>query len=424
MSNASIALAYMMAFDITKKEEYKELSLYALRGVTNEIKNNGSALILDRDSYWYKEYVNDLTNVENAQFVLNGFTFSLIAINSIGSYLDDKQIIDDYKKGLNGFFKLADRFYDNKNWLYYMLNPKTTESMHYGVFDLLLLKSLYYKENKNVLLEKEILKRENIFKKHFGLEQNKEGLIYFSAIGIPYPYWVDIYPGKIIVNYKDGSNKKIEFAPLSNTKTNYERLYYNIACCNINNIKNIEVYQRKNSIEFLLFEVEPKELIISDNNELITNNIKEEFIMNNSGKMIDRLHYEIPYKSELRVRLLLEKELKINDNNLFVINYESSQKLKNIQIILIDNKGKAVSSYYPTTDKLKSNLVLSPIGFTKYDNLDLIKEIRLYISQDNEVESTIFKINEVLFNLNKKQLNELILSEDILKNTFHIKFKD
>lgn len=66
MSNASIALAYMMAFDITKKEEYKELSLYALRGVTN-----GSALILDRDSYWYKEYVNDLTNVENAQFVLH-----------------------------------------------------------------------------------------------------------------------------------------------------------------------------------------------------------------------------------------------------------------------------------------------------------------------------------------------------------------
>lgn len=183
---SGIALAYMMAFDITKKEE-----LYALRGVTN----NGSALILDRDSYWYKEYVT------NAQFVLNGFTFSLIAINSIGSYLEDKQIIDDYKKGLNGFFKLADRFYDNKNWLYYMLNPKTTESMHYGVFDLLLLKSLYYKENKNVLLEKEIL---NIFKKHFGLEQNKEGLIYFSAIGIP--YWVDIYPGKIIVNYKDGSN--------------------------------------------------------------------------------------------------------------------------------------------------------------------------------------------------------------------------
>lgn len=51
---------------------------------------------------------------------------------------------------------------------------------------------------------------------------------------------------------------QIEFAPLSN----YERLYYNVACCNINNIKNIEVYQRKNSIEFLLFEVEPKELII------------------------------------------------------------------------------------------------------------------------------------------------------------------
>lgn len=46
-----------------------------------------------------------------------------------------------------------------------MLNPKTTESMHYGVFDLLLLKSLYYKEDKNV------------FKKHFGLEQNKEGFV-------------------------------------------------------------------------------------------------------------------------------------------------------------------------------------------------------------------------------------------------------
>lgn len=88
---------------------------------------------------------------------------------------------------------------------------------------------------------------------------------------------------------------------------------------------------------------------------------------------------------------------------------------------MIDNKGNSVSSI---SDELKSNLVLSPIGFTKYDNLDLIKEIRLYISPDNEVESTTFKINEVLFNLNKKQLNELILSEDILKNTFHIKFKD
>lgn len=34
-------------------------------------------------------------------------------------------------------------------------------------------------------------------------------------------------------------------------------------------------------------------------------------------------------KFHIKVRLLLEKELKINDNNLFVINYESSQKLKN-----------------------------------------------------------------------------------------------
>ncbi|WP_404320062.1 D-glucuronyl C5-epimerase family protein [Malaciobacter canalis] len=424
MSNGSISLAYMMAYDITKKEEYRELSLYALRGVTNEVKNNGSRLVLDKESYWYKEYVNDSTNIENAQFVLNGFTFSLIAINSIGNYLNDKEILNYYKKGLNGFLKFSDRFYDNKGWLYYMLNPKTTESMHYGVFDLLLLKSLYYKENKNVLLEKEILKRENIFKKHFGLEQNKEGLIYLSTIGIPYPYWVDIYPGKIIVNYKDGSNKKIKFAPLSNTKTNYERLYYNVACCNINNIKNIEVYQKKNSIEFLLFEVEPKELIISDNNELIMNNIKDEYIMNNSGKIIDKLNYEILHKSELRVRLLLEEKLKLNDDKLFLINYESSQKLKNIQIVLIDNKGKAVSSYYPIADELKSNIVLSPVGFTNYDSLDSIKEIRLYVSPDKKAELTRFKINQVLFNLNKKQLSELILSEDILKNTFHIQFKD
>lgn len=208
MANSAIALAFMMGYQLFGKKKYKEMMFKAINGVVFPVDEGGSALSLGKDRTWFFEYVWDGINNQNAKFVLNGYLFSLLTVKIFADQTGNTYYQTSYRNGLNALKSLSQQFYyPSGSWTYYSLNPKVIESPHYALYDLELYNALYKLTGDSFFL-KEIERRKKILHRNYPLiiYKDKDGSdkYLFSLIGPPHPYWIDIYPTKILFLSKEG----------------------------------------------------------------------------------------------------------------------------------------------------------------------------------------------------------------------------
>jgi len=196
MANAAIAQAFYFGYEIFGEKVYYDYFYRSMNGVIEAVSNNGSALNTSDSATWFLEYVHQNSTVENSYFVLNGFLFQLLATDIIYKRTKNEIYKEAFNRGLNAFKETQSAFYfNNLSWTYYMLNPLTIESVHYCIYDILLLKSLYKSTNEPFFKE-EIFKRSYILKQNFPISKlsyDTYDVYNFSSIGPPHPYWIDTY---------------------------------------------------------------------------------------------------------------------------------------------------------------------------------------------------------------------------------------
>jgi len=201
MANSAIGLAFLIGYDIFGDFRYKMTAIKAINAVVSSTEDGGCAIKFNKNSFVFEEYVYNEINKNNAEFVLNGFLFSLLTVRIFAETLNDSYYLKMYNYGLNGLKKIyKNYYYKNKNWTYYCLNPKVIETPHYAIYDMILFDELY-KITGDDFYFKELTMRKEILRLNYPLELyiDKESSInfVFSLIGPPHPYWIDIYPIKI-----------------------------------------------------------------------------------------------------------------------------------------------------------------------------------------------------------------------------------
>lgn len=383
MANSVIALAclesYYLFNDTTYYIEYEK----ALYGTINHIKDNGSTLKLDNDSEWIMEYATKNTSLDNGYFVLNGNLFALLAIDQMRKIEKTKELEEFYNSGVSAFNSLKHRFYfKDTTWTNYMLNPITIESVHYAVYDILLLQSLYISTPQNIFQE-EMKKRQVILKNHFPIyitQENDSINYHFSYIGAPHPYWIDLYP--VTLNYfKNGilcKSKELvkpkDFSiPISQRAFNLDSFSHPV--------DSIEVYVHYGDYRLKLYSYHSYELeriekrVISDIG-FTTSTLR-------STRKKENNLFEIVRDSLLNtrgtIRILPEKKVSLDPLTLIGINISNKVEINNILITLIDSSNNSVTRYYIPMNKENNLIVLNRIGFKNAEkfNYTAIKEIRL-----------------------------------------------
>jgi hypothetical protein len=411
MANASIAMAYLLAYDYYKDDHYLLKAKKAIAGVFLEVGKGGSAIKVAENANWYLEYADTNRVYSNAYFVLNGFTFSLVALKAFHLRLGVEEYEDAYENGKNALrMKSNEFFFNDKSWFYYMLNPMTIESTHYAIYDLMLFDSLRIYDD-DPIIQKNIDIRRNTIRKEYGVKRVSQDGYFFSAIGAPHPYWPDIYPTKLEVHYSDSTNAQYNLFPRNyKKKSQDERLFLQFNSKG-KKIDKIIVKQLWGNLEYELFKqrkVPSRKMIenvssIRSQKQILFNG---ELVSNN--KLVlqgDEINSKKRIKTSLR--FIFDTPVNLYSQNYFGLIVKNEMKLSTIKIVLINTKGKVFKRYYLPQEKTDvENLILvKGMSFPKYELVENkeLKEVRFQ-----------FIINEIIKTEMTIQFSELLIFPDEL----------
>ncbi len=429
MANSSIALAYLYGYKTTGNLNYKSSAIKALNGVIQPIKSNGSAIILDANSSWYLEYAEDKSNAKNSKFVLNGFNFSLVVLKIFQEEMKNPIYGKAYEKGIMAFKKYSKQFYfPNNSWNYYMLNPLTIESVHYAIFDSILISSLLLYDKENIkFLKNELQKRKKILKKHYNFEKYPDGTLLFSAVGIPHPYWIDIYPTQLKIHYKNNQQKNIEIIPKNFKQKISKRAFIFIDANESKEINSIEIFQKYNNHSNKLFTIKTENLKSINKTQAIPKVITSskkyfEDLYKDKNNTYMKLHKDKTSRGFIQYKL--KTPIDLWKKKYFSMFIDNAIDLSSIRIVLIDIKGQSSERYYPAQDAGKNLILLSALGFRNQNIDHQIKEIRFYLySQNNNIKKAPVSFSELMYmNSNKPLYNLLKTNDEYGGNLF--KFKE
>jgi hypothetical protein len=256
MANSAIAISYLLAYEIKGKEIYKERAVRAMNGVILPVAEGGSALDLGENRSWYLEYVDAEITEEDAYFVHNGYLFSLAALIYFDKVLGGDEYQNAFDKGLAGLeSKEREFYYADLKWTYYMLNPRSIESLHYSIFELILLEALL-SEKKLDWLEQSLRVRRKMIANEYSLHKRDDGQVVFNLTSGPHFYWQDLYPTKVLA-YAKGEMIEINKIPRDYEIKPAERLFLNFGK-HSSVLDSVSIYQEFSNRSFKLFTLEPK----------------------------------------------------------------------------------------------------------------------------------------------------------------------
>ncbi len=309
-----------------------------------------------------------------------------------------------------------------------MLNPLTIESVHYAMYDSMLISSLLLYDKKNIkFLQSELQKRKSILKKHYDLEKYSDGTILFSAIGAPHPYWIDVYPTQLNIYYKNGHHKIREIIPKDFKQKISKRAFIFIDKNESKDIDRIEINQKYNNRNNKLFTTKVDRLMPIDVNTTTLKAIPASksyfydlYMENNSTYM--KLHKD--KTSKALIKYILNTPVDLWEKKYFLVFINNTVALSSLKIVLIDTKGKTSERYYLPQDTGNNLILLSALGF-KNQNIDhKIKEIRFYLySKKNHTKKTMVDFSEIMYIDSNWQLYDLLKQNDENDNKL-FKFKE
>jgi hypothetical protein len=420
MANSAIALAFLAGYEIFGEEKYRNLAEKAINGVVEPVERGGCTIPMGPDTYWFEEYVCDGMKKENAGFVLNGFLFSLETVKIFADVTGNPYYASRYRSGLESLKNIHENYYyPKKDWTYYALNPKIIESPHYAIYDLILFNALYRLTNDNFFLN-EINVRKDIMAKNYPLDicvdDNNQFRYVFSAIGLPHPYWVDIYPIELnFLNIKNQIVKKEKLeCPRNLAIPTKDRVF--IFNKLDNEIVNYEIYStyEKDNFQWAKLPItknkkkcktDPRRLNYDfvcgydakrvENSNLIT--IDPSYM----NKPDDPEHYS---NNQGTVTLVPANSIDRRKYKYFGLMLQPQKDIKSIKISIFDSQGGGTNRYYePLKAGAKNLLLLQWLGFKNVEELnDNISQIILIIYTKEYQSDEKFSI----------KMEDLLLFED------------
>ncbi|MCK5135402.1 MAG: hypothetical protein KAR19_06395 [Bacteroidales bacterium] len=376
MANSIIALSFLQAYIIFDEPSYLRYAEQAMMGVTEEISKGGSALKVESGK-WFLEYASKTIDHDKARFVLNGFLYQLLALKLYCDITGDEYFIKEYKSGLLAYQDLYEQFhYESGDWTYYSLNPKSVETPHYVIFDIILLDALYELTNETVF-NVESSYRRNILRKHYNLESiplnRRQGIYCFSQVGPPHPYWVDIYPTTIRF-LSENDSKEIYLKNPREVGVPIESRCFSIDTLTTDKYRIVEVWAVYHSDSVLLFEskienikhaIEPD---IFPDYDLMTNLLAEK---ESSKRAIIQNPASGTNLNRGAISVQFDQVFIGNKDKYLGIVINSQKKFTSLRIFLTNTLNERASRYYLNTlDSGKDNLILISVnGFGNIEQL-------------------------------------------------------
>ncbi|MDA3909728.1 MAG: D-glucuronyl C5-epimerase family protein [Bacteroidales bacterium] len=425
MANSVISLAFYFGYELYNEQVYFDYFTRSMNGLIEDVSNYGSAVNTSDSTTWFLEYVHQNSSLENSYFVLNGFLFQLLAIDLIYKKTNNEIYYEAFTRGLNSLVeKQKDFYYCDFKWTYYMLNPLTVESVHYCIYDMLLLKSLY-KSTSEPFFKDEIVKRSFILKQNFPiskLSHDYYDVYNFTSIGPPHPYWIDTYQIELRY-YSDDKLVHKDTLPKKDFDIPVKTRGFLVDTFSDKKINYIGVYAIYNKDTMQLYGVTADEVIEVEREswyvkQSITTVSRDFTKVNDSIFILNEQATD--NKSPLTRGTLcfnFKDSLDFSRNGLWGFLIKPEGELSNLKITVIDATGNSMFRYYlvPSTDSL--NLVLlHKLGFNDYCNVDCseIVEIRVdfYANSERHLDRFFIKVKGVFVFEDNFDLYDFFTHED------------
>ncbi|KAB1065710.1 D-glucuronyl C5-epimerase family protein [Salibacter halophilus] len=401
MANSTIAISFYKGYQIFQDSTF----LYEYNRVKKSLTLptfQGGCLVSENGSDWCLEYASFNTNNEDAYYVLNGFLFSMIAIKQLSILSNDEELEKLFNSGKQAFFKLAEKYYYKDNsWTYYMLNPKTIESTHYAIYDMMLFSSLNSIDKDSSWIS-EIEKRSKIIIKHFPIERISDSLLFFSVLGPPHPYWIDTYPMSIVFNY---TNQYKDIINIENTREFnipiHKRVFHSVKLSDIGELNSVDYYANYSGKSFYIGSVSGESF-----NDITPDTSYSQFGSFNEYKNVEYLNEDYFIVENDTADLNAHSvHLTLENNDLAKFKYfgfkvKPNFSPRSVRILLIDKNGNSAERYYSPLKPDTSNLVLlHSAGFKRVEGLNLndLSELRLvlYTSKKESAEVKSFTTSKL-----------------------------
>lgn len=385
-----------------------------IKNLKTDYRTGGSLYQIDENKYWILEYAWPGISEKSAKYVLNGFMYSLICLKMANDILSNPDLEMLFNKGLSGLkHKINEYYFEGVQWTKYDLNP-TIEPPHYAIFDIILLESLTSFTDKKEDWIKEISKRKNILKQTYKIDivKSDEGMykMLFSLVGPPHPYWIDIYPIKMEINYLDETHKVINSYPPKDFEMDiYKRGFISMDIdksefSRIKNIKIISEYLGQEQHLFTYTKIDLEEDIEANKQQSVVklkalsanyDGVYEDSIIKISP--IRRYDDSDSYKNNVaQIVIPFEKVQYLNEFERLAIKVNNSIGISDHKIFSHLEDGTVNQQYYRQVTKGDNILVFKPINIDKG-----LKKIVWQIYTSKLTEDAVIKIEDI-FKINSE----------------------
>ncbi|WP_161629771.1 D-glucuronyl C5-epimerase family protein [Desulfogranum japonicum] len=441
MGNAAIALAFRAGYEVFHEPRYRLNYEQAMNGILLPVEESGCTIRLGPDAHWVCEYVWPGMDEKNSYFVLNGSLMAMLSVKIMADVTGDERYKRAYFRYINGYKTIKEQFFrkDDK-WTYYMLNPLTTEASHYAIYELKLFDALYEITHDDFYLD-DISRRRKIFKESYPVHVDQENQFLFSLIGLPNPYFIDVFPitidfiskGKVVYskNIKNIFDKTINFSKRAFLTGQFrdDSQVDSFVVKSFDGGGYVELFSsRVDEVRFDWQSALPMPIkytikcnydanCISSPQKTTEKNI--DHLVNISPGRVSNPEVLSHYtNSQARIVFGLDENVSIQDNKYIAFIVNSDQKIKNLKFTIFDKKGKSISRYYPSIIPHQDNvLLISFIGFNKvesFSNNFNILHVTLFTRdlEDKKIDDFSFAIKNVFLLKNNAELFSLLGSDN------------
>ncbi|MCB9224297.1 MAG: D-glucuronyl C5-epimerase family protein [Crocinitomicaceae bacterium] len=428
MANSIIASSYLLAYEIRNDQRFKDRAIKIMNGVIQPIEKNGCAYKMENGGTWYLEYADNHRTDSTAYFVHNGFTYSLLAIKYFEKFTLETIYTEAFNEGMIALEQMEKQyFFKDDRWTYYMQFPRTIESLHYSIFELILLEGLL-SETQSEILSNSLEKRKNIIKKEYGLFRNKEGKIYFNLISAPHFYWQDLYPTTLVTYYSNGKKDTIVKIPRDYSVPAGNRLF--VAYGEKSElVDSVDLYQNYNNRSYKLITLKPQDIVTP-----ISGIVSADVSLSFQGKLIDDKTVELSSEKEINRTLISYKlpyTVDLYNMAFFGWIVKSEVPIESMMINLIGSYGESCTRYYLEQPANELNLILlKGISFPNYVDFKSkrIKEVQInyyykaFKGETKKIEfSKLFASSDptLLYNLMNHQFGNYNFEEKIIEGNIY-----
>lgn len=330
-------------------------------------------------------------------YVLNGSLVGYIGVKAISRVTDNEKLKIYCKTVEKTYENRCEQFhYDNDEWTYYMLNPKTVIPIHYMIFEKKLFESMYYLSGIQCFQD-EANFRERLLKKVLKVEfYEEENVInyFISRACSPNFYQIDTYGTRI--EFYDSNDMLLEENEcLIKGETQREEFYEGAFIKGElvhDNAEYYKLYAVYNTNSYLLFQ----ENISMENKKDSFREVEIENIETVYDASLESDGRSVLIKKDLSEKvegdIIFELGTGFCWNGIFALEINNlSHEEINIGLKVYDSKGNGAIRYYTPLTEGKNLVVFDARGFAGADALQDIKSIwlRIYNNDSSQNELNI-----------------------------------